>query len=169
MKIALTGHTSGIGKAICKRFPNTVGFSRSNDHDISDDYNREEILFAIQEYEPDIFINNAHDGFSQVNLLYKLVDIHDGKIINISSNSSDGIKKKKHIYAVEKGALDKASEQLFYLGHDITNLRLGLVDTPRVDKPKWNEKKKMSPDYIVDIIEWIIKQPHRIREVSVQP
>ena len=35
MKIAITGHTKGIGKAIADLYPNVIGFSRSNGYDIS--------------------------------------------------------------------------------------------------------------------------------------
>ena len=35
MKIAITGHTKGIGKAIADLYPNVIGFSRSKGYDIS--------------------------------------------------------------------------------------------------------------------------------------
>ena len=38
MKYAITGHTSGIGKALYENYlPNAIGFSRSNGFNISTD------------------------------------------------------------------------------------------------------------------------------------
>ena len=34
MIIGITGHTSGIGKAIYEKYDNSIGFSRSNGYDI---------------------------------------------------------------------------------------------------------------------------------------
>jgi len=115
--------------------------------------------------ECDIFINCKHDGFSQVELLYQAAELNK-RIINISSNSGDGIKSKPHIYAVEKNALDKANEQLFYQGVNTTSVRFGYFDSPRV---KQINEKKMSIDYCVSIIDWIIQQPHRVKEVTICP
>tara|TARA_B100000287_G_scaffold247581_1_gene232727 strand:- start:253 stop:687 length:435 start_codon:yes stop_codon:yes gene_type:complete len=115
--------------------------------------------------ECDIFINCKHDGFSQVELLYKAAELNK-KIINIGSNSPDGNKKYPHIYAVQKSALDKANEQLFYQGVDTCVVRFGRVDTPRVRNV---DGKKMSIDYACQVIIWILRQPHRVKELTVCP
>lgn len=115
--------------------------------------------------ECDIFINCKHDGFSQVELLYQAAELNK-RIINISSNSGDGIKSKPHIYAVEKNALDKANEQLFYQGVNTTSVRFGYFDSPRVEQIN---EKKMSIDYCVSVIDWILQQPHRVKEITVCP
>lgn len=60
MKIAITGHTSGIGKCLFENLSqehDVTGYSRSNGFDISNTENREQI--ANTEY--DIFINNAYN------------------------------------------------------------------------------------------------------------
>jgi hypothetical protein len=113
----------------------------------------------------DIFINCKHDGFRQVELLYKAASANK-KIINIGSNSPDETKKIPHTYAVEKFALDKANEQLFYQGVDTTILRFGYFDTPRVEHVN---AKKMSLEYVVGVIEWVLQQPHRVKEITVCP
>jgi len=168
MKIAITGHTKGIGKALYDNLSQqheVEGYSRSNGFDIS---NNIDIIVRASK-KSDVFINNAYDGFNQVSLLYELINNgYESKIINISSNSSDGIKDQIHPYAISKYALDKASEQLFYRGHNVTNLRFGWVDTPRVSE-KAKDKKKISTDYVVNIIEWVLNQPHRIKEMTICP
>jgi hypothetical protein len=115
--------------------------------------------------ECDVFINCKHDGFKQVELLYDAAAL-DLKIINIGSNSPDQNKSKPHVYQIEKGALDKANDQLFYQGIDTTIIRFGYFDSPRVEHIK---DKKMSIEYCVSIIEWILKQEHRVKELTVCP
>ena len=66
-KLAVTGHTKRIGKAIYDAFPNSIGLSKSTGYDITDENSRTRILHAVRDC--DIFINNAHDGFGQVELL----------------------------------------------------------------------------------------------------
>ena len=133
--IGITGHTSGLGKAISDRFGPALGFSRSTGYDIGRATDRARI---VAEAAPcDVFVNNAHCGIAQVELLYELYAAwfdSDRLIINISSNSSDGIKNRPHPYAVQKAALDKASQQLSYQRSRlrICNLRFGWLDTPRV-------------------------------------
>jgi len=143
MKIFVTGTRRGLGKAIAEKYGNCDSLE-----------------------ECDIFINCKHNGFEQVNLLYKAAELNK-KIVNIGSNSGDGIKKDQPwIYSVEKNALDKANEQLFYQGVDTTCIRFGWIDTPRVAEYKG---KKMSVDYCIEVIEWVVKQPHRIKDITVVP
>ena len=138
--IYVTGKRRGLGKALSK-FYDTV----DNIEDC------------------DIFINCKHDGFSQVELLYKAAEMGK-RIINIGSNSPDGIKSQPHQYAVEKAALDKANEQLFYQGVDTTVVRFGYFDSPRVEHIT---APKMSLKDCVDVIDWIIKQPNRVKDITI--
>ena len=66
----------------------------------------------------------------------------------------------------KRSALDKANEQLFYLGVDTTIVRFGRFDTARVahiDAPK------MPVSYCVEVIGWILSQPHRVKDMTVCP
>jgi len=142
MKFYITGTRRGLGKALTEKY------------DIVDNLN-----------EADVFINCKHDGFTQVNMLYEAAKLNI-KIINIGSNSPDEDKHQPWIYAVEKTALDKANHQLYYQGVDTTIVRFGLFDSPRVEHI---DKKKMSIDYCVSIIDWVLKQKHRVKEITVCP
>tara|TARA_B100000900_G_C20241546_1_gene578121 strand:+ start:104 stop:526 length:423 start_codon:yes stop_codon:yes gene_type:complete len=113
--------------------------------------------------ECDVFINCKHEG--QVDLLFKAAEL-DKRIINIGSNSPDENKKQPHKYQIEKFALDKANEQLFYQGVNTTILRFGYFDSPRVEHI---DKPKMSIPYCVSIIDWVLQQPHRIKDLTVVP
>lgn len=113
----------------------------------------------------DVFINCKHEGFEQVTMLYKAAALNK-KIINIGSNSPDTTKKEPYIYQVEKAALDKANEQLFYQGINTSIIRFGYFDSPRVSHV---DKPKMPISYCVDIIDWLIDQPYRVKEITVCP
>tara|TARA_B100001079_G_C15944401_1_gene312173 strand:- start:50 stop:478 length:429 start_codon:yes stop_codon:yes gene_type:complete len=142
MKFYITGTRRGLGKAL-----------------------KDKLGCVDTLEECDVFINCKHDGFKQVELLYNAAAL-DLKIINIGSNSPDQNKNKPHIYQIEKGALDKANNQLFYQGVNTTIIRFGYFDSPRVEHIT---DKKMSIDYCISIIEWVLKQEYRVKELTVCP
>jgi len=113
----------------------------------------------------DIFINCKHHRFEQVELLYQAAALGK-KIINIGSNSPDQDKHRPWPYAIEKAALDKANHQLFYQGVDTTIIRFGYFDSPRVSHI---DAKKIDLQYCVDIVEWTLKQPYRVKEITITP
>jgi hypothetical protein len=64
-----------------------------------------------------VFINNAYDRYSQVDLLYAVYDMwkdKDKKIINIGSLSSIGVRDYLQPYAIHKKALHEAHMQIAY-------------------------------------------------------
>jgi len=116
--------------------------------------------------ECDIFINNKHDGYTQVQNLYKAVALGK-RVISIGSRASDynGIGRDKPFeYAVEKKALRAANEQLYNMGHNVTCLNFGYFDTERVAH---KDVPKMDLDYVVQTIIWITKQKYRVKELTV--
>ena len=68
MRVAITGHTKGLGKELYNRFGDVKGFSSSNDYDVSDRYDRAKIINEIHKF--DLFINNAHPFFDQTTITY---------------------------------------------------------------------------------------------------
>ena len=142
MKFYITGTKRGLGKALKEKY------------DTVDTLN-----------DCDVFINCKHNGFEQVELLYEAAELQK-RIINIGSNAPDETKKQAHIYAVEKTALDKANHQLYYQGINTTIVRFGYFDSPRVEHIR---ERKMTIEYCVYIIDWVLQQPHRIKEITVCP
>lgn len=123
MKIAITGHTAGIGQALSKVYQSQgheiIGLSRRNG------YNIRSIPKLLTMIEPcDIFINNAQVGFAQTELLFAVYETWQGKegkkIINISTmltsspiSSLPGLKMTE--YYIQKQTLEQSISQLRHL------------------------------------------------------
>ena len=122
-RIAITGHSAGIGQALAKVYQaqghNIVGLSRRNGHNIRS------IPKIAAMIEPcDIFVNNAQAGFAQTELLFAVYKLWQGKeskkIINVSTmmtlepvSTIPGIEMIE--YHNQKLALEEAHRQLLYL------------------------------------------------------
>ena len=119
MKIAITGHTKGIGKGLYDFYVkknHILGFSRSNGYDIAK--KSDEIIEKSKDC--DIFFNNAYSGFWQTELLFKLWDRWYAKeklIVNINSmicHTSYPYRYHKFFskYKIHKLSLEKAVREL---------------------------------------------------------
>ena len=144
MKFYITGTKRGLGKALAEKY------------DCCDKLK-----------DCDVFINCKHDGFLQVDLLYEAANLNKN-IINIGSAASDWTKgyKDNFKYGIEKKTLRDVNDQLYWQGVNTTILNLGFFDTERVQDV---DTPKMSVDYVISIIEWVITQPHRVKEITVTP
>lgn len=120
MKIAITGSSKGIGASISRQFKeqghDIIDFNASEGWDISDDPTQDKIIQQVKNC--DLFINNAHCGFSQVDLLFKLQESWRGQrkiIANIGSSITMrwDVKNRDPKYRNEKLALDDACEFLW--------------------------------------------------------
>ena len=101
MKVSITGSTGGLGTAIVNTFSDCELklLDRNKGFDLEKNLND----FIDQDF--DVFINNAHSGFRQTELLYKLFESNKNRnciIINIGSVSSDGNKDYVNEYAIEE-------------------------------------------------------------------
>lgn len=158
MKIAITGHSAGIGQALANIYESQgneiIGLSRRNGYNIR---NISKLIPLIESC--DIFINNAQVGFAQTELLfavYKLWKNKVGKkIINISTmmtlepiSTLPGIEMME--YYVQKQALEEAVKQLRF-EHSWPKLyvvRPGAVAT---------QPNQTSPYPYADVNEWAQK------------
>ena len=157
MRVAITGHTRGLGAELVKCFEerghSVEGFSRSNGHDIGNRVDRISIVQQVSEC--DVFINNAYSGFAQVDLLNRVFATWNKKsykyIFNIGSDSSYHQKHRHHPYAIHKIALDEQSRQLQALGRWplITNVRPGTFES---DMGNRIEGKKMSVQAAASVV-----------------
>lgn len=156
INFVITGHTRGIGKAIFDKFGG-IGLSRATGFNIVTDS-------VLPYLTPDtIFINNAFDildPYAQIRLLYESYGITK-QVICIGSNTPYG-----GIYKTSKDALAVACTDLFYAGHNVTNLRFGKVDTPFQDS---YHGSKICTQTVVNTIDYILSIPERIQEISIRP
>lgn len=103
MKYAITGHTSGIGKAVYDTLgENIIGFSKSTGYDITSKDDRIKILHEIEDC--DVFINCASVGFAQTEMLVDYFDRYkdtDKTIVNIGSRVAEVTLPKTHTHLVD--------------------------------------------------------------------
>jgi nucleoside-diphosphate-sugar epimerase len=163
MKIAITGHTSGIGLALFEHFQSAghtcVGFSRSTGYDISKSVDRGRIL--LESLDSDVFINNAYNNWddSQYLMLEKVATHWQGRdklIINSASKITDYERPKYAFlqqYRDTKILLDKFTKMHQGLPY-ISNLRFGWVDTPRVVN---SPEEKMSVENVIKVVDFVIQ------------
>lgn len=138
MKIAITGHTAGIGQALAEAYYGNeiVGLSKRDGNNIR---NTLKIADAI---EPcDMFINNAQAGFAQTELLF---EVHkrwadtQKTIMVISTMMTQqpvSVMEDMDEYRIQKTSLEDAVKQLRYKyprGPNIVIVRPGRVDEPEV-------------------------------------
>jgi short-subunit dehydrogenase involved in D-alanine esterification of teichoic acids len=175
MKYAITGHTSGIGKALFDHFGsqghNCIGFSKSVGYDINNASHREQIVNQCVDY--DVFINNAysHSSNSQLFMLQEMYASWKNLnkiIINISSritefspdNSSIDQRYRTHKQEQDVFCLKK------YSNPQVFNLKPGMVDTPRVMSYNHN---KLAVEDIVKIVSFVIdnRDSYKITTLTV--
>ena len=86
-KIAVTGHTAGLGKSffdlLTQQGHHVVGFSRSNGYDIRDYSVVSKIIKEINGF--DLFINNAKPDYVQSQIVYRLARDWNGTVLSIGS------------------------------------------------------------------------------------
>jgi nucleoside-diphosphate-sugar epimerase len=153
MKIAITGHTAGIGRALADQYQlmghDIVGLSQRDGNNIR---NTPTICDQI---EPcDVFINNAQAGYAQTELLFEMVQRWSGtgkQIIVISTMmTQEPVSSFNELgmdhYRLQKVTLEEAVRQIRHrrLKVKITIVRPGNIATspdktvpPSADVDNW--------------------------------
>lgn len=170
MKVAITGHTKGIGKALADLYPDHMGFSRSNGYDISNRLQRSILLDEASEC--DVFINNAwQDDFQTVMFkdMLKLWGQDESKtIVNINSRTKYFTGTDNYYYNTKVELADETTKILFDRKCRIININPGFVFTDFA-KPMIEQYKApyMTTQQIAEYVKWAIDQPFEIWELSV--
>lgn len=155
MKIAITGHTAGIGQALAKcyaaRGHDIVGLSKRDGYNIR---NVPKIADIIESC--DMWINNAQAAYAQTELLFEMAERWRGTNKHIMIISTMMAQQPVSVlpgldmdqYRVQKIALEEAVKQIRYrqLGIVLTLVRPGNIATipdktvpPAADVGQWAE------------------------------
>jgi NADP-dependent 3-hydroxy acid dehydrogenase YdfG len=143
MKVTITG-SSGLAKVIGDTIAS--GHLYGTTHLVSH-VRVEDILDCNWVWEEnDVFINCAHVGFTQTELLMQAYNAwkndSNKTIINISSRASQPNISKGYLYAAQKASLNHLSNNLVYNSDKkcrITTLNLGLLNHPDLPSISHNE------------------------------
>lgn len=173
-KIVITGHTTGLGKAIYDKFTEVscrkiVGLSRSTGYDIDKDFDK-----VVEEASgAEIFINNAYRDKQQLKLLHALKDKVDMMIVmgSVSRFYPEIIPTD---YVNDKQELAEAcrTESLKPNSIPILHLDLGFLENPdNAGLMKYISPTDFTSDYntpledVVDTIMFWVQKPN-IREIE---
>jgi NAD(P)-dependent dehydrogenase (short-subunit alcohol dehydrogenase family) len=177
MKIAITGHTRGIGKAVADLYhaDQICGFSLSNGFDVSAEPSRQQIVLDSEHC--DVFINNAYHETGQLKMfeqIYQCWKLVPGKtIVNINSKvkysgfvKGSYVVSKKQLYSAALQAIRDTDRKC-----RVININPGFVETDLISRT--NKKvlagRMMSVTDLAGLIGWCINQPAHIEiaELSV--
>lgn len=177
MKIAITGHTKGIGKACADIFNEheVLGFSRSNGFDI-----KEPDAIIESSNDCDVFINNACEGDYQLKLFkHRYITWRDDSektIVNLVSkakylNDKDPLRGGSNPYYLNKKFLDEGARR--YLFNPSRKCRLINISPGYVltDGAKENIKMFNHPhitaEQCAEYIKWAVEQPIEIYNLDL--
>lgn len=173
MKLAITGHTRGIGRAIADLYPDSIGFSRSNGYDISKPEDIKLIIDTTVQMECDVFVNNAYHNFAQCEVLEGIFQQwkhdHSKTIVNIISRARYGLGRAKFYGQTKIELYTKAKSMMFSdKSCRIININPGYVKTDMVAHVP-DIVKMMPAEQLAQMIKWCLDQPQSIEvgELSV--
>lgn len=159
MRVAITGHTNGIGKALYSRLDNAIGFSLSTGYDITCTIHRSKILEKIKDC--DVFVNNAFDRYGQCEILFDVWKswLDTGKtIISIGSDVTNYTMSSKRLEMLDyynyKFALKDLNQRLQNLNNNVTlkYVSFGYVATDKTLQQNIPAKMMISVEQAVETI-----------------
>ena len=184
-RIAIIGHTKGIGKAIGdlykKKNYSVIGLSRTNGHDIVTD--QEKILEAIEGCQ--LVVINAPAGRGQVKLLKRIYgrytfDHMKVAVITSTSGTDEGqdfnefkvwnkfeygqfceIKKELMQY------INELQEELFEKPLSVYDVCPDVVDTD-MTKGLWEHLPKLSAGEVADAVEYCFESTFNVNKIVIQ-
>lgn len=144
MKIAITGHSAGIGQALARQYEQRgheiVGLSKRYGDNIR---NIPKIIEKVKNC--DMFINNAQEGYAQTELMFELYKHWEGQankhimiISTMMTLASQATTKELEMYRNQKQALEEATKILAHrnLWPQICVVKPGEVQTGDHSGPK---------------------------------
>lgn len=171
MKVAITGHTQGIGQALADLYPDHIGFSRSNGYNIGNNSLQQKIV--NESLGCDVFINNAYCSNAQSKLFSKIFELwrydKNKTIVNIVSRSRYDTHFERE-YSNNKRDLANLANPGFMYDRScrIINISPGWVATERVSEIwlKNNDHPYITAKECAKYVKWALDQDLEIGELS---
>ena len=184
-KIAIIGHTKGIGKAIADLYRakkySVLGLSRSNGFDISKD--QEKILENIEGYP--LVVVNAHAGRAQLELLKRIYGKHafdkmKVAVITSTSGTDEGEdynefelwNKFEYVqYCESKKELieyiEELQQELISKPLSVYDICPDVVDTD-MTKGLWKNLPKLKASEVADAVRYCFESTYNVNKVVIQ-
>ena len=180
-KIAITGHTKGIGKAIAdlysKKNYQVIGLSRSNGYDMS--FDQDKMLEAMAQCN--LIVLNAHSGRTQLEMLKKIYCLyyHQPKkvvVITSTSGTQQGMDEELENDAYKEYCKDKKEligyisdlqEDLFYKAMSVYDVCPDVVDT-EMTKDLWHTLPKLKAAEVADAVQNCFEATYNINKIVLQ-
>ena len=180
-KIAIIGHTKGIGKAIAdlyrKKNYRVVGLSRSNGYDLAT--NQEAIITKIADC--DLVVVNAYAGTGQYQLLkriYSSFHHHYKKIAVITSTSGTPEGKDEDNYGADYNEycwhkehliqyVSDLQEDLFTKPLSVYDICPDVVDTDMI-KGMWESLPKLKTNEVAEAVRYCFESTFNINRIVIQ-
>ena len=180
-KIAIVGHTRGIGKAIAdlyrKKKYTVVGLSSSNGYDLQ--CSQVEIMEQLDDCQ--LIVLNAYVGRGQMNLLKRIYGkfvFEDKKVVVITSTSGTPIGEDEEFldpeyveYCKNKKTLIEYIEQL---QQELLNKPLSVYDVcPDVvdtdmTKGLWEDLPKLKADEVAEAVRYCFESTFNVNKIVIQ-
>ena len=184
-KIAVIGHSRGIGKAICdlykKKKYNVVGMSKSNGFDLVHD--QEKILEKIQDCG--LVVLNAHADRGQLTLLKKIYGRHSFDKMKVTViTSTSGIEEEpdynefqiwdKFEYVqyceIKKELIqyiNELQEELISKPLSVYDVCPDVVDTD-MTKGLWENLPKLKADEVAEAVSYCFESTFNVNKMVIQ-
>jgi NADP-dependent 3-hydroxy acid dehydrogenase YdfG len=172
MKVSITGHTKGIGKAIANLYTDVIGFSRSNGYDIGNPVDVQRIV--TESAHCDVFVNNAYHSTAQTVIFESLLELWhtdpSKTIVNINSRTIYNGPNQRQYTTDKKLLRSSAVNAIRDVDRKcrVININPGYIKTDMTQAV--HEKFNMlSPEQLATMIKWCLDQPQGIEvgELSV--
>ena len=180
-KIAIVGHTRGIGKAIAdlyqKKNYTVVGLSSSNGYDLH--CSQVEIMEQLDDCQ--LIVLNAYVGKGQMNLLKRIYGrfvFEDKKVVVITSTSGTPIGEDEDLqnpeyidYCENKknliGYIEELQQELLNKPLSVYDICPDVVDTD-MTKGLWVDLPKLTADEVAEAVRYCFESTFNVNKIVMQ-
>ena len=180
-KIAIIGHTRGIGKAIAdlyrKRKYTVVGLSSSNGYDLQ--CSQVEIMEQLDDCR--LIVLNAYAGRGQMTLLKRIYGkfvFENKKVVVITSTSGTPIGADEELYTAEYvdycknkktliGYIEELQQELLNKPLSVYDVCPDVVDTD-MTKGLWEDLPKLKADEVAEAVRYCFESTFNVNKIVMQ-